>query len=113
MSMLAAVLMHVQEQRECYGLLAFSGRIKSVVKVDECGDTAQMSWAILWDVEAQTCGQQSPTHVGESEQQQRPASEGVYRPHSRPSEDEIDDTKAPGGEKCSGDRGACLGEDRR
>ena len=72
-----------------------------------------MCGAALRDVEAQTGDEQSPTHIRESEQQQRPASEGVYRPHSRPSEEEVDDAKAPRGEKCSGDAGACIGEDRR
>lgn len=78
-----------------------------------------MCVAAFRDVEAETCCQQSPAHVGECEEKQCTSTEGIDCPYGRPSEQEVDKTEAPGCEQraidgCAGlseDRGAIEGDD--
>lgn len=66
-----------------------------------------------WDVEAETSGKKSPCHLWEGEKQERSSSEGINRPESGPSEHEVDQTKAEGGNQRLGFTSTGLLEDGR
>lgn len=73
-----------------------TGRVECVKEVDEEGNGTDVGGLVaLWDVEAETCSQQGPAHVGEGEEEQSSSTEGVDGPDGWESEDEVDDTKTP------------------
>jgi hypothetical protein len=74
----------------------FTGRVESVVDVDEEGDHAEMSSAALGDEIAHSSSEQSPTHVREGEEEQTTSSKSIDRPDCRPGEGEVDETETEG-----------------
>ena len=72
-----------------------------------------MCLAALWDVEAEPCREESPAHVWEGEEQQCSAPESIDSPYRRPGEDEVDQTEAPGREKCFSNASTSVAEDCR
>ena len=66
---------------------------------DEEGNHAEMCIRLFRDDEAETGGKQSPCHVGEGEEKESAATPGVNGPDGRPSEDEVDETKAERGKQ--------------
>jgi hypothetical protein len=54
-----------------------------------------MGLAALRDEEAETSRKQRPSHLWEGKEQKRPPSEGIDCPHSRPCENEVDQSKSP------------------
>lgn len=58
-----------------------------------------MRFIILGNVIAYTSGQQTPEYVGERKRKQSAAAKGINRPYSRPSEDEVHETKSKRGDK--------------
>jgi hypothetical protein len=60
----------------------FTRRIECRKQVDEKRNHSQVRCAVAWDVEAEAGSEQSPGHVRESEQQERPAAEGIDGPDS-------------------------------
>lgn len=92
---------------------ALAGRVEDVEKIDEQRDEAQMGVAALGDPETEPRRQERPAHVGESEEEQRPPSERVDRPHGRPGEEEVYQTEPPGGQETAGVAGAGVRKHRR
>ena len=78
----------------CEGDGTFSGRVEGSEQVDEGGDQSKMSLAGIGDQEAKTGDEQRPGHVGEGEEQEGAAAEGVDGPDGRPREDEVDETES-------------------
>lgn len=82
--------------RERYG--TFAGRVERREDEDEKGDESEVSTTVFGDPEAEAGSEERPCHIGEGEEQERPASVGVNGPHRGPSKNEIHETKAPGSE---------------
>lgn len=100
---------HLGRVRERDG--SFAGGIEGVEQEDEECDHAKVRPAAGWYIETHASGQERPKHLGEGEDEQAAASEGVNRPDGRPGEDEVDEAEAPCCKKGGDVTGTCLLED--
>lgn len=90
---------------------SFSWGVECIVDVDEQCDQAKMSATTLGDKVAHACEEQTPAHVGKCKQEQGSTSKGVNGPDGGPGEEEIDGTKAEGGQECPNIACSSLDED--
>ena len=72
----------------------FSRGVKCGEEEDEEGDQAEMRSVFLGDVKAEAGGKRGPGHLGECEQEQCAAAEGVNGEECWPGKDEVDEAKA-------------------
>lgn len=89
---------------------SFTRRIESSEQENEERNETQMCLTGFWNQEAKPSGKQSPSHLGEGEEQQCASSECVNGPNRRKSKDEIDETKPKTGEQ--GSQGSATGGDK-
>lgn len=95
----------------CEGDGALAGAVEGAEKVDEEGDQAQVGLVLVGDVVAHARGQERPEHVGEREEKQAAATEGIDGPDGGPGEGEIDEAEAQRGEESLLFAEAALAED--
>ena len=63
---------------------SFTRRVEGVEEVDEQRDEPEVGAAALGDPEAEACRHQGPAHVGEGEEEEGAAAEGVDCPDGGP-----------------------------
>ena len=83
--------------RGWYG--ALTRRVEHVEEIDEEGDQAQMRIVVLRDPVTEPGSQQSPAHVRGGRREQATTTKGIDSPHSRPSEQEVDQAEASRSQK--------------
>ena len=84
---------HLGRIRERHG--AFTGRIERGEQEDKEADDADTSGSLAFrDVETEAGGEQSPSHLRESKQEERTATESVDGEEGRPSEEKVDSAEA-------------------
>lgn len=90
---------------------ALTGRIERVEEVDEEGYQPEMCFAALRYPETEAGCKKGPAHLWEGEYQQAASSEGIDRPDSWPSEEEVDKPKTKCRQKRFNVAGTGLGKD--
>lgn len=89
---------HLGAVRERDG--TFTGGIEHGEEVYEHGDDGSVRGRALGQESSQAGSKQRPGHVGKSEEQQGPASEGVNGPERREGKEPVDQAEAKGCEQC-------------
>lgn len=83
---------HFCRVSERYRALAWA--VESAKKEDKESNRTQVSPRILRDIEAESCGKQSPRHLWEGEEKKVPSSVRVDGPHGGKGEYEVHESKA-------------------
>lgn len=91
-------------QREDFGRVrkrdwSLTGRVKGREQEDEECNQAEVSPVVLVNDKTKTGGKQGPSHLRESEEQERSATPGVDGPNGGPGKRKVDETESPGGKK--------------
>jgi len=84
----------------CKGHWTLARRIESTEEEDEERNQRQTSTTVLRNPEAESSGEQCPSHVGEGEQQKTSSTERVDCPNCREGEREVDKSKTERGPEC-------------
>lgn len=90
-----------------------TGAVESGEDIDEHSHSGEMSDVLDGNKTAETCGEQTPSHVREGEEEERAAAEGVDSPDGGPGEDEVYEAETEGGEECVEGIGSVLLKHRR
>lgn len=91
----------------------FTGGVESGEQEDEKRNQSKVRGVGLRNVETESSGQKSPSHLREGEEQERTTSEGVDSENGGPGENEVDQSETPRSEKRLLWRCTSLNEDCR